>query len=110
MRVTSSKPRGQKMFKCVKFKHNTSKRKVKRPFWIEPVDGGWFCLENGQWQKEYNGKGGMSSSYYSMTFDGYGNAYSLKAVKKLINRWDVPNGTKFRASLPFCGYDFYITK
>jgi len=110
MRVTSSKPRGQKMFKCVTFKHKTCKTKVKRPFWIQPVDGGWFCLEKGQWEKEYNCKGNMSSAYYSMSCSGYHDVYSLKAVKKLINRWDVPKGTKFMASLPFNGHDFYITK
>lgn len=41
---------------------------------------------------------------------GFNDAYSLKAVKRLVAKWNVPKGTKFRASLPFVGYDFYITK
>ena len=110
MRITSSKPKGQRMFKIKSF---TKKQgyKVRRPFWIEPLEHGWwFCLEKGEWEKEYNGKGGVTSSYYSMKSDGYNNAYSLKAVKRLIAKWNVPKGTKFRASLPFVGYKFYITK
>jgi hypothetical protein len=45
-----------------------------------------------------------------MTNDGFNNAYSLKAVKRLIAKWNVPKGTKFRASLPFVGHDFFLTK
>ena len=52
----------------------------------------------------------MTTSYYAMTYDGFNNAYSLKAVKRLIHKWNVPKGTIFRASLPFVGFDFFITK
>ncbi len=110
MKVTSKKPKGQRIFKSgiIKLK---SGYKTKRPFWIEPIENGWrFCLEKGQWEKGYNGIGNMSSSYYSMTHDGFNNVYSLKAVKRLIAKWNVPKGTKFRASLPFLGYDFFLTK
>jgi len=52
----------------------------------------------------------MTTSYYSMKSEGFKDVYSLKAVKRLIHKWDVPKGTKFRASLPFVGHDFYIKK
>ena len=52
----------------------------------------------------------MTTSYYAMKYDGYNNVYSLKATKRLINKWNVPKGTRFIVSLPFVGYDFYITK
>ena len=113
MKVVSSKPKGSRIFKCRGLIHTSLGKKVKttRPFWIEPVESGWwFCLEKGQWQQEYNGKRGMTTSYYAMTYDGYNNAYSLKAVKRLIHKWNVPKGTVFRASLPFVGFDFFITK
>lgn len=114
MKLTYSKPKGQRILKCLKLNHvslKDAKIKTKRPYWIEPVGKNWwFCLEKGQWENEYNGKGGMSSSYYSMTYDGYNNAYSIKAVKRLVSKWNVPKGTKFRASLPFTGYDIFLTK
>jgi len=115
MRTTSIKPKGQRTFKSIKFKFNHTpcgtRIKTKRPFWIKPVGyNWWFDLSEGQWKQGYNGKGGMTTSYYSMTNDGFNNAYSLKAVKRLIYKWNVPKGTKFKASLPFVGYDFYITK
>ena len=114
MKVVSSKPKGQRIFKCLKLIHINHKRenkKHKRPFWIEPVENGWwFDLELGDWVQGYNGKGGMTTSYYAMTYNGFKDVYSLKAVKKLVAKWNVPKGTKFRASLPFVGYDFYITK
>ncbi len=110
MKVTSSKPKKQRIFKSTNIKIKTGK-KHKRPFWIEPIGKGWwFCLEKGQWEQKYNGFGGMTSSYYSMECDGFNNAYSLKAVKRLVHKWNVPKGTKFRASLPFIGYHFYIIK
>ncbi len=111
MKVKSSKPRGQRIFKCTKFRHITGGRKIRRPFWIQPVGKGWwFDLEFGEWTQEYNGIGGMTSSYYAMTRDGYNDIYSLKAAKRLIYKWSVPKGTKFRVSLPFVGYWFIITK
>ena len=113
MKVTSKKPKGQRIFNSLKTVHKSCGKiiKTKRPFHIEPIENGWwFCLEKGQWENKYNGKGGMSSSYYSMTYYGFNNAYSLKAVKRLIAKWDVPKGTKFIASLPFVGYDFFLTK
>ena len=113
MRVTSSKPRGQRIFKSMKFKrilHNGKIIKTRRPLWIEPEGNDWwFDLEIGQWLQGKN-EGRRISSYYSMNRDGYHNVYSLKAAKRLIAKWNVPKGTKFRVSLPFVGYDFYITK
>lgn len=114
MKIISSKPKRQRIFKCLKLIHTNHKgenKKHKRPFHIEPVENGWwFDLELGDWVNKYNSKGGMSSSYYAMTYDGFKNAYSLKAVKRLVAKWNVPKGTKFRASLPFIGYDFFLTK
>ena len=117
MRVTSSKPRGQRIFKSMTFKHtiDTGKGvktiKIRRPLWVEPEGPGWwFDLATGQWTQEYNGVGGMTTSYYAMTYDGYHNVYSLKAAKRLIAKWNVPKGTKFRVSLPFAGYGFFVTK
>ena len=113
MKTTSSKPKGQRFFKSVTIhsKHSDgSERRMKRPFWIEPVIKTgepflWFNTETGEW-----GEKGNTSVYYSMTYDGFNNAYSLKAVVRLIKKWNVPKGTKFRAILPFIGYDFFITK
>jgi hypothetical protein len=114
MRVTSSKPKGQRIFKSMKFKrtlHNGKTIKIRRPLWIEPEGPDWwFDLATGQWVEGYNGIGGMTTSYYAMTYDGYHNVYSLKAAKRLIAKWNVPKGTKFRVSLPFVGYEFIITK
>lgn len=109
MKVTSSKPRRQRMFKCRSLV--TPRGKTTRPFWIEPIGKNWwFDLSDGQWKQGYNGKGGMTTSYYSMTYDGFNNAYSLKAVKRLIAKWDVPKGTWFVAALPFKGYEFKLRK
>lgn len=110
MKVVSSKPRRQRMFKSILHPLKNG-NKVRRPFWIEPIGKNWwFDLATGEWVQGYNGKGGMTTSYYSMTSDGFNNAYSLKAVKRLIANWNVPKGTWFRASLPFVGYDFKIRK
>ena len=113
MRVTSSKPKGQRIFKSVSHKYRINGHifKMRRPLWIEPKGNDWwFDLATGQWVEEYNGVGGMTTSYYSMSCHGYNDVYSLKAAKRLIAKWNVPKGTKFRVSLPFVGYDFYITK
>jgi hypothetical protein len=109
MKIISSKPKGQRIKKSGFFKLE-NKYKTKRPFWIEPVikSGEPFLCFNtktGEW-----GKTGYTSVYYAMTYYGFNNVYSLKAVKRLINKWNVPKGTKFKASLPFVGYDFSITK
>lgn len=114
MKVRSRKPRGQRLFKSVLHKMEFGLHKgtkVKRPFNIQPIENGWwFCLEKGQWESEYNGKGNMTSCYYSMTHDGFKDVYSLKAVKRLIYKWNVPKGTVFSVTLPFMGYEFFITK
>jgi DNA (cytosine-5)-methyltransferase 1 len=34
----------------------------------------------------------------------------LMLLTSLPKKWNVPKGTKFRASLPFMGYDFFLTK
>ncbi len=113
MKIISSKPKGQRFFKSVTIHSkysDGSKRRMKRPFWIEPVIKTgeaflWFNTETGEWDEK-----GNTSVYYAMAYDGFNNAYSLKAVKRLIAKWNVPKGTKFRASLPFLGYDFFLTK
>lgn len=114
MKVVSKKPRGQKMFKTVKFVLTSGLnkgKKVRRPLCIFPIGKGWwFCLERGEWEPKYNGVGGMTSNYYSMKYHGYHNVYSLKAAKRLIAKWDVPKGTKFHVGLPFIGFDFIVTK
>jgi hypothetical protein len=109
MKVVSKKPKGQRIKKCVVFKLDNGYR-AKRPFWIEPVIKSgkpflWFNTETGEW-----GEKGNTSAYYAMSYEGFNDAYSLKAVKKLITKWNVPKGTRFRASLPFEGYDFLLTK
>lgn len=110
MKITSIKPKGQRMFKCIKFKHDKC-GKVRRPFWIEPIENGfWLDAKNLEWVKNPENLCGLTSSYYSMSYCGLNNVYSLKAVIRLIHKWKAPKGTKFRASLPFVGYDFIITK
>lgn len=114
MKIISSKPKRQRIFKSVyhvlEFGRHKGK-KVKRPFSIEPIGKNWwFCLESGEWVVEYNGVGNMTTSYYAMTHDGFNNVYSLKAAIRLICKWNVPKGTKFRISLPFRGYGFTIIK
>lgn len=114
MKIISSKPKGQRIFKSQtihsKYEDGSKRRIYKRPFWIEPVikigePFLWFNTETGEW-----GEKGNTSVYYAMTHDGFSDAYSLKAVKRLVKKWNVPKGTKFRASLPFVGHDFFITK
>jgi len=47
MKVTSKKPKGQRIKKTTRGKQ--------RPFWIEPlrIEGvnWWFCLESGEWKE-----------------------------------------------------------
>ena len=83
---------------------------MKRPFWIEPIIKTgkpflWFNIMTGEWEEK-----GNTSSYYGMSHYGFNDAYSFKAVKRLIAKWNVPKGTKFIASLPYIGYYFFITK
>jgi len=102
MKVTSSKPKGQKIFKT-----------NGRPYWIEPIGKDWwFSIQTGEWYNGYNNlpKGGISSSYYAMSHDGFNDIYSLKSAIRKINKWNVPKGTKFKAALPWVGYYFIITK
>lgn len=113
MKVISIKPKGQRMFKSgtihSKYPDGTKRRIYKRPFWIEPVHfGWWFCLKTGQWVNETTWAN--TSSYYAMTSYGFNDAFSLKAVIRLVKKWNIPKGTKFRAGLPFVGHDFFITK
>ena len=113
MKIISRKPKGQRIYKSTtihsKYEDGSKRRIYKRPFWVEPIDFGWFfCLYTGQWVNETTGAN--TSAYYAMSYDGFNDAYSLKAVIRLIKKWNVPKGTKFRASLPFTGYDFFITK
>lgn len=111
MKVKSSKPKGQRIFKCMKFAHRNTNIKTIRPFWIEPIENDiWFDSDKLEWVKNPKKLVGLSSSYYSMNYHGLKNAYSLKAVLRLVNKWKAPKGTIFRASLPFIDYDFFITK
>lgn len=105
MKVTSSKPKGQKIKKTTKGKQ--------KPFCIEPIGSSWwFSTETGEWYNGYKNvpEGGMSSSYYFMTYDGFNDIYSLKAAKRKIAKWNVPKGTKFKVGLPWIGYYYIITK
>lgn len=114
MKITSSKPRGQRLFKSTTYKFTNRKGikiKNKRPLWIEPIGPSWwFNLNSGQWEVGYDSSKRMTTSYYCMKYDGFNDVFSLKAAKRLINNWDVPKGTKFKVSLPFIGYHFIITK
>lgn len=113
MKITSSKPKKQRILKCLKHSHLSCGKKVynKRPFWVEPIGKNWwFNLEKGEWAVGYDSDYQMTSSYYSMKPHGYNDVYSLKAVKRLVSKWNVPKGTKFKASLPFVGYTFILTK
>jgi len=112
MKVKSSKPKGQRMFKSIKFIHTNhcGKMKHKRPFWIEPIGKGWwFDYLNDEWYD-----GGYNSKRYSISYAvkiyGLNDIYSLRAAKRKIANWDVPKGTKFRVDLPFVGYNYIITK
>lgn len=116
MKVKVNKPKGQRIFKSVKI-HSTyddgSKKLYHRPFWIEPLEKQddeflWFCLQRGDWFTDRIGA--SCSAYYAMSCEGFKDAYSLKAVIRLVKKWNVPKGTVFRASLPYSGHDFYITK
>lgn len=115
MNIVAKKPKGQRIYKSLKFKLELGRnkgKKVKRPYWIEPIGKGWwFDLKSGQWYNGgYDSNRRSVSSYYAMTYDGFKNAYSLKAVIRLVAKWDVPKGTEFTASLPFVGHEFKITK
>lgn len=97
MKVISSKPKGQRIFKS-----------YKRPFCIEIEEKNWWFSEiEGQWIKDYSG-GGCSSAYYCN--EGFNSVYSLKAVKRLIHKWNVSKGVVFIVSLPWVGYEFKIKK
>lgn len=52
----------------------------------------------------------MTTSYYAMRFDGFNDVYSLKAAKRKIANWNIPNGTEFKVDLPFVGHSFIIKK
>lgn len=111
MKVKSTKQKGLRIFKSRKHKFNNSNQKTIRPFWIEPIENDyWFDIKSFSWIKNPKTYVGLQSSYYAMKSEGLTDAYSLKAVIRLINKFNVPKGTVFRASLPFIGYDFYLTK
>ena len=99
MKIISSKPKGQRIFNSYKM-----------PYWIEIIESGWdFNINSGEWEFK-SSKGGICSAYYAMEGFGFNDAYSLKAVKRLIHKWNVPKGTVFIASLPWVGYEFTIIK
>ena len=107
MKSTQSKP--NRIFKTQKFGLKTI-----RPFWIEVKsdENLWFSFEDNQWLPyEKRGKEGCTSSYYAMRHKvGLHDVYSLKAVRRLISKWNLPKGTKITASLPIMGHIFTFTK
>jgi hypothetical protein len=112
MKVTYSKPKNQRILKSQTFKYNNSFgfHKNKRPLWVEPVGNDWwFDLEKGEWYQGYDSSRRSTTSYYSMSYDGFKNVYSLKAAKRLVAKWNLPKRTKVRVSLPFIGHEFIIT-
>lgn len=111
MKVKSTKQKGLRIFKSRKHRFNNSTKKTRRTFWIEPIgDNYWFDVKSFSWIKNPITIVGLHSSYYAMKSEGLTDAYSLKAVIRLINKFNAPKGTVFRASLPYVGYDFYLTK
>ena len=112
MKIISSKPKGQRMFKSVNFKHNN--KKTKRPLFIDSVnENWWFSTKDKQWHGSGDicfYEGHMTSSYYSLKPWGCHEVYSLKAAKRLISKWNVPKGFAFRVELPYIGYEFIIRK
>ena len=113
MKLTSSKPRGQRIFKVAPIKTIRGNKKVimRRPMAIEPIGSGWwFSITTGEWIQGYDPKQQCVSGYYSMEHDGYKNIWSLKAAKRAIANWDIPKGTWFRVMLPYMGYTFKIRK
>jgi len=115
MRTQSNKPRGQKLYKCSKVKvlFGINKGKVVlRPLHISPIGGHWwFDLGIGEWYSGgYDKKRWSINCYYYPHRKGLHNVYSLKAAKRLIYKWNVPIGTKFKVSLPWIGYYFIVTK
>jgi hypothetical protein len=110
MKTTSEKPKGQRIFKTMKYSHPEFRKKIIRPLWIEPIGENWcFDLITGEWTNEWF-DGPKTTSYYSMKYNGFNNIYSLKAAKRKIKKWNVPKGTKFSVSLPWNGYEFIVTK
>jgi len=110
MKVYSKKPKGQRIFKCMKFWHPKF-GKITRPFNIHPVENDWwFNLKTGEWQQSYPYKSPCTNHFYAMEHSGYKNIYSFKAALRTIRKWNVPIGTKFMVSSPFVGYYFIVTK
>lgn len=111
MKVKSSKPRGERIFKCPRL--HIKGKKIKRPYWIEPLNRGlYFNPETLTWNggNELESLRGQHSVYYAMEYLDLPDAYSLKAVKRLISKWNAPKGTWFKASLPYVEYEFKIRK
>ena len=67
MKITSSKPKGHRIFKCNTI--NTIVGKTIRPFWVEPVESGfWFNPQTLEWIKNPESYAGLTTSYYSMEY------------------------------------------
>ena len=107
MKSSKSKPR--RIFKSQKFG-----LKNIRPMWIEieSPNNLWFSFEHKQWRTyEEFGNKGYSNCYYAMRhIRGLHDVYSIKAVKRLISKWDLPKGSKISVSLPITGHEFILTK
>lgn len=116
MKVISNKPKGQRMMKAgniLCLKYDGTEARTKRPIHIEPVyeigkDTLWFSVKQNDWTTELDGT--CSSCYYAMCCYGLHDVYSLKAAIRLIKKWNIPVGTKFKVDLPYVGYDFIVTK
>lgn len=116
MKVKSNKPKGQRMMKAgniLCLKYDGTEARTKRPIHIEPVhetgkDTLWFSVKLNDWTTELDGT--CSSCYYAMRCVGLHDVYSLKAAVRLIKKWNIPVGTKFKVDLPYVGYDFIVTK
>lgn len=116
MKVSSTKPRGKRIFKSTKTRTRDG-RKILRPYFIQPISRGnewWFDLQTGEWIDNTiemrDSLGGCVSAFYLMRSHGYKDVYSLKAAKRAIANWNVPKGTKFKCNLPWVGYSYTIIK
>lgn len=54
MKVNSTKNKGSRMFKCIKFKHGSTNIKSKIPFWIEPIGNEWWFFRRKNYRTQIN--------------------------------------------------------
>lgn len=105
MKITSLKPRGQRIYK------SSIKSTRNRPLWIEPIGRDWwFNLTTGEWQEGNEDGQPCTTSFYAMKHYGFKDVWSIKAAKRAIAKWNVPKGTWFKVSMPWVGHEFNIKK